>query len=53
MKALAVFIGVAAGNFAYQLVQADPSWTTALERSWFQGSALFAYYIMDRYVWND
>lgn len=51
MKALAVFTGLVLANFAYQLV-GDNNWPVAVERSWFQGTALFCYALMDKFVWR-
>ena len=52
MKALSVFTGLVIANLAYQFTSADPAYVVALERSWFQGTALLCYYLMDRYVWR-
>lgn len=51
MKALAVFIGLAFANLAYQIF-GDYNMVTAFERTWFQGTALFCYYLMDKFVWR-
>ena len=53
MKALSVFTGLVIANIAYQLVSDNPNYLVALERSWFQGTALFCYYLMDKYVWRS
>lgn len=39
-----LFIGLAAGNFAYQIFT-DQDWETAKERSFFQATALLAVWI--------
>lgn len=52
MKALSVFTGLVIANFAYQFTNVEPEYIVALERSWFQGTALFCYYLMDKYVWR-
>lgn len=53
MKALIVFISLALSNFAYQFVTGETSLVTAFERTWFQGTALFVYWLMDKYVWRN
>ena len=52
MKAFSVFIGLVVANLAYQLTSTVPDYGVAFERSWFQGTALFCYYLMDKYVWK-
>ena len=53
MKTLVVLFALALSNFGYQLVAQDPNWLSAFERTWFQGTALLVYYLLDRYVWRD
>ena len=53
MKALTVFLALAASNFVYQYMGAEPNIAVALERTWFQGNALFVYYLMQKFVWRD
>lgn len=43
MKVVPVILALAAGNFLYQLIQTEPSWSVAIERSWFQGWAVVFY----------
>ena len=38
-----IIIALIAGNFFYQLIQADPNWVTAIERSYFQTTAILFY----------
>lgn len=52
MKALAIFIGLAIANVGYQFV-GDGNMNEAFQRTWFQGTALFCYYLMDKFVWRD
>ncbi len=52
MKALAVFLALAASNFAYQFF-GDNNMLEAFQRTWFQGTALLCYYLTDKFVWRD
>lgn len=38
-----VVVGMAAGNFIYQMLAAEPNFFVALERSFFQAVAVLAY----------
>jgi hypothetical protein len=38
-------LGLTAGNFAWQLLSAEPNFLVALERSYFQAVAIFAYFL--------
>ena len=53
MKALSVFIALTASNYVYQLGSTDPSWTDAFQRTWFQGTALLCYFLVDKFIWRD
>lgn len=35
-----IIAAMSLGTIAYQLIQAEPNWATAIERIWFQGSTL-------------
>ena len=48
MKLIGVFLALIAGNFIYQLMTAL-DWSTAIERSWFQGAALLLAWL---FVWR-
>lgn len=39
-----VFFALLASNFLYQALLADPNYITALERTYFQGSAILIYW---------
>lgn len=53
MKVLLVFVFMAIGNFAYQFFYPESNFLVAFERTWFQGSALLTYWLMDKFVWSD
>ena len=53
MKAFLVFFWLAVGAFVYQWVQAEPNYVAAVERSYFQGVALFTYWVLDSFIWRD
>jgi hypothetical protein len=43
-----VIVGLAAGNFIYQMFMAEPNFLVAFERSFFQAIAVFAYIIASK-----
>lgn len=49
MKELVVFIGLLSGNFMVQALTTE-MYTVALERSYFQGIALFAYWACTKFL---
>jgi hypothetical protein len=52
MKALSVFIGLAIANYAYQFF-GDNNLAEAFQRTWFQGTGLLSYYLLDTFVWRS
>ena len=52
MKAFIVFIGLMFGNVLAQWLKAEPQYFVAIERSYFQGAALFAYWALDKFYWK-
>lgn len=53
MKVLILFIGLLVGNFVAESLTVDPVYFNAFEHSYFEGVALFSYWILERFVWND
>jgi len=53
MKALMVFVFLAIGNIVYQFFYPEPNFAVAFERTYFQGSALLTYYLLDKFVWRS
>ena len=49
MKAIFAILALAVGNFLYQLIQAEPNWFVAVERSWFQAWAVGFYAL----IWRE
>lgn len=52
MKELSLFVGFLAGNFLVQWWNLEPRYMVAVERSYFQGLALFTYWVLDKFVWR-
>ena len=48
----AAWVGLAAANFVYQAIT-DCDWNTAVERTWFQGTAILVAWLLNRCVSND
>lgn len=46
MAAIAIILGLSAGNFFYQAVMVSPDYALALERSFFQASAIIAFIVI-------
>ncbi len=52
MKELVVFIGLLTGNIVTQSLMDGPM-STAFERSYFQGMALFAYWLCTKVIGKE
>lgn len=50
LVAFLLFLSLAAANFAYQFMSGEPNWRAATERSYFQGVALFCYWLSIRFI---
>jgi len=42
---MSVFLGLAVGNFIYAYFSAKQDWTRAIETSFYQAMAIFAYWL--------
>ena len=52
MQLILIFTTLGFGNFLYQLTSGNYDYFLASERTYFQGVALFVYYIMNTYIWK-
>lgn len=53
MQTLFIFITLGFGNFLYQLTSGNNDYFLASERTYFQGVALFVYYIVSTHIWKN
>jgi hypothetical protein len=52
-KLLCVAVGITLGNLIIQALLPEPSYTVALERSYFGAMALLTYWICERFIWRS
>lgn len=50
LVAILILCSLAAGNFAWQYTTGNPNWASAIERTYFQGVALFCYWLTCKVV---